>query len=208
MKTEIGKIANLLESASDKKTPLQVSLDHFGKKLAFIIIAIALLIFALDLFRGQELVDSFMFAVSLAVAAIPEALSSIVTIVLAFGTQKMAKENAIVRKLHAVESLGSISVICSDKTGTLTQNKMTVQQVFVDHKVIPHDQLTRGNPLQKKFVLMSLLCNDSITMDKKEIGDPTEVALVNLGEEYQLDELKVREDYPRVGEIPLTLIEN
>ena len=202
MKTEIGKIANLLESASDKKTPLQVSLDHFGKKLAFVIIVIATLIFALDLFRGQPLVDSFMFAVSLAVAAIPEALSSIVTIVLAFGTQKMAKENAIVRKLHAVESLGSISVICSDKTGTLTQNKMTVQQVFVDHKVIPHDQLTRGNPLQKKFVLMSLLCNDSITMDKKEIGDPTEVALVNLGEEYELDELKVREDYPRVAEIP------
>ena len=202
MKTEIGKIANLLESAKEKKTPLQASLDHFGKKLAFIIIVIALLIFGIDLFRGQELVNSFMFAVSLAVAAIPEALSSIVTIVLAFGTQKMAKENAIVRKLHAVESLGSISVICSDKTGTLTQNKMTVQQVFVDHKVIPHDQLTRGNPLQKKFVLMSLLCNDSVTMDKKEIGDPTEVALVNFGEEYQLDELKVREVYPRVAEIP------
>ena len=202
MQTEIGKIANLLESAQEKKTPLQVSLDHFGKKLAFIIIIIALLIFGLDLFRGQDLVDSFMFAVSLAVAAIPEALSSIVTIVLAFGTQKMAKENAIVRKLYAVESLGSISVICSDKTGTLTQNKMTVQQVFVDHKVIPHDQLTRGNPLQKKFVLMSLLCNDSVTRDDKEIGDPTEVALVNLGEEYDLDELKVREDYPRVGEIP------
>ena len=202
MQTEIGKIANLLESAQEKKTPLQASLDNFGKKLAFIIIIIALLVFGLDLFRGKDLVDSFMFAVSLAVAAIPEALSSIVTIVLAFGTQKMAKENAIVRKLYAVESLGSISVICSDKTGTLTQNKMTVQQVFVDHKVIPHDQLTRGNPLQKKFVLMSLLCNDSVTRDDKEIGDPTEIALVNLGEEYDLDELKVREDYPRVGEIP------
>src|SRR3954471_485885 len=202
MQTEIGKIANLLESAQEKKTPLQEGLDNFGKKLAFIIIIIALLVFGLDLFRGKDLVDSFMFAVSLAVAAIPEALSSIVTIVLAFGTQKMAKENAIVRKLYAVESLGSISVICSDKTGTLTQNKMTVQQVFVDHKVIPHDQLTRGNPLQKKFVLMSLLCNDSVTREDKEIGDPTEIALVNLGEEYDLDELKVREDYPRVGEIP------
>jgi len=202
METEIGKIANMLESAKEKKTPLQVSLDNFGKKLAFIIVIIALIVFGLDIFRGQDLVDSFMFAVSLAVAAIPEALSSIVTIVLAFGTQKMAKENAIVRKLYAVESLGSISVICSDKTGTLTQNKMTVQQVFVDQKVIPHDQLTRGNPLQKKFVLMSLLCNDSVTRDKKEIGDPTEIALVNLGEEYQIDELKVREDYPRVGEIP------
>lgn len=202
METEIGKIANLLESAQEKKTPLQVSLDNFGKKLALIIIAIAVLIFALDVFRGREIIDSFMFAVSLAVAAIPEALSSIVTIVLAFGTQKMAKENAIVRKLHAVESLGSISVICSDKTGTLTQNKMTVQQVYVDKKVIAHDQLTRGNPLEKKFVLMALLCNDSVTRDSKEIGDPTEIALVNLGEEYQLDELKVRADYPRVGEVP------
>ena len=202
MKTEIGKIANLLDSAKEKKTPLQVSLDHFGKRLALGIILICLLIFGLDLFRGRELVDSFMFAVSLAVAAIPEALSSIVTIVLAFGTQKMAKENAIIRKLHAVESLGSISVICSDKTGTLTQNKMTVQQVFVDQKVIPHDQLAKENPLEKKFVLMALLCNDSVTMDKKEIGDPTEVALVNLGEEYDLDELAVRDHYPRIGEIP------
>ena len=102
---------------------------------------ICLAIFTIDLFRGRELVDSFMFAVSLAVAAIPEALSSIVTIVLAFGTQKMAKENAIIRKLYAVESLGSVSVICSDKTGTLTENKMTVQQVYVDQKVIPHDRL-------------------------------------------------------------------
>ena len=144
MQTEIGKIANLLESAEEKKTPLQVSLDHFGKKLAFIIIIIAVLIFGWISLEEGPIGDSFMFAVSLAVAAIPEALSSIVTIVLAFGTQKMAKENAIVRKLHAVESLGSISVICSDKTGTLTQNKMTVQQVFVDHKVIPHDRLTCG----------------------------------------------------------------
>lgn len=202
MKTEIGKIANLLESTKEKKTPLQVSLDHFGKRLALGIILICFLIFGLDLFRGRELVDSFMFAVSLAVAAIPEALSSIVTIVLAFGTQKMAKENAIIRKLHAVESLGSISVICSDKTGTLTQNKMTVQQVFVNQQVIPHDQLTKENLLEKKFVFMALLCNDSVTMDKKEIGDPTEVALVNLGEEYDLDELKVRDHYPRIGEIP------
>lgn len=202
MGTEIGKIANLLESAQEKKTPLQVTLDQFGKKLAVIIIAIALLIFGLDLFRGRELVDSFMFAVSLAVAAIPEALSSIVTIVLAFGTQKMAKENAIMRKLHAVESLGSISVICSDKTGTLTQNKMTVQQVYVNQSVIPYDELSQEDPLQKKFTLMALLCNDAVTMDKKEIGDPTEVALVNFAEEYNIDELVVRKEYPRVKELP------
>ncbi|WP_071396118.1 calcium-translocating P-type ATPase, PMCA-type [Bacillus tuaregi] len=202
MKTEIGKIANLLESAQEKKTPLQITLDHFGKRLAVIIIIIALMIFGLDIFRGREIGDSFMFAVSLAVAAIPEALSSIVTIVLAFGTQKMAKENAIMRKLHAVESLGSISVICSDKTGTLTQNKMTVQQVYVDQKVIPHDQLNQEKPIEKNLLLMALLCNDSVTMDKKEIGDPTEVALTNLGEEYGLDELVVREQYKRVEEIP------
>lgn len=202
METEIGKIANLLESAQEKKTPLQNTLDHFGKRLAIIIIFIALLIFGLDIFRGREIGDSFMFAVSLAVAAIPEALSSIVTIVLAFGTQKMAKENAIMRKLHAVESLGSISVICSDKTGTLTQNKMTVQQLYVDKKVIPHDQLNQEKPLEKRLLLMALLCNDSVTMDKREIGDPTEVALTNLGEEYGLDELVVRDQYQRVGEIP------
>ncbi|TSI05216.1 calcium-translocating P-type ATPase, PMCA-type [Lysinibacillus sp. BW-2-10] len=202
MQTEIGKIANLLDSAKEKKTPLQVSLDHFGKRLAFAIIAICIVIFALDLFRGRELVDSFMFAVSLAVAAIPEALSSIVTIVLAFGTQKMAKENAIVRKLHAVESLGGISVICSDKTGTLTQNKMTVQKVYVDEREISHNELQLNNELQNKLLIMSLLCNDSVTLDEKEIGDPTEVALVNFGEVYGLDELEVRAQFKRIGEVP------
>lgn len=202
MNTEIGKIANLLESAKEKKTPLQVSLDNFGRKLAFVILAISAIIFALDIFRGRNIVDSFMFAVSLAVAAIPEALSSIVTIVLALGTQKMAKKNAIVRKLHAVESLGSISVICSDKTGTLTQNKMTVQKAFVDDQVLDHDSLNHDKVLEKGLVLMALLCNDAVTVENKEIGDPTEVALVNLGEIYELDELVIREQYPRLGEVP------
>lgn len=201
METEIGKIANLLDNAKEKKTPLQVSLDFFGKRLAFAIIVICLIIFALDIFRGREIGDSFMFAVSLAVAAIPEALSSIVTIVLAFGTQKMAKENAIIRKLHAVESLGSISVICSDKTGTLTQNKMTVQRVYINEEILPHDQLFR-NPLQEKLLNMSLLCNDSLTFEGKEIGDPTEIALVKFGNAYNLDELVVRKQYERVAEIP------
>lgn len=202
MSTEIGKIANLLESAKEKKTPLQVGLDNFGRKLAIVILIISAIIFGLDIFRGRNIVDSFMFAVSLAVAAIPEALSSIVTIVLAFGTQKMAKKNAIVRKLHAVESLGSISVICSDKTGTLTQNKMTVQKVFVDDKILDHDSLDHDKVLEKGLVLMALLCNDAVTVENKEIGDPTEVALVNLGEIYELDELIIREQYPRFGEVP------
>ena len=202
MSTEIGKIANLLESAQEKKTPLQVNLDNFGKKLAYVILVISAIIFALNIFRGHAIMDSLMFAVSLAVAAIPEALSSIVTIVLALGTQKMSHENAIIRKLHAVESLGSISVICSDKTGTLTQNKMTVQKVYVDEKIVPHDKLDHDKLLEKNLVLMALLCNDAVTTENKEIGDPTEVALVNLGEIYDLDELDIRKDYPRVSEVP------
>lgn len=202
MGTEIGKIANLLESAKEKKTPLQVNLDNFGKKLAYVILVISAIVFALNIFRGQAIMDSLMFAVSLAVAAIPEALSSIVTIVLALGTQKMSHENAIIRKLHAVESLGSISVICSDKTGTLTQNKMTVQKVYVDEKIVPHDKLDHDKLLEKNLVLMALLCNDAVTAENKEIGDPTEVALVNLGEIYDLDELDIRKNYPRVSEVP------
>ncbi len=202
MKTEIGKIVNLLDTAKEKKTPLQVSLDHFGEKLALGITMICLAIFTIDLFRGRELVDSFMFAVSLAVAAIPEALSSIVTIVLAFGTQKMAKENAIIRKLYAVESLGSVSVICSDKTGTLTENKMTVQHVYVDQKVIPHDRLNPKSPIEKNLLVKAILCSDALYRDHQEIGDPTEIALVKLGKQYDLDELIVREQHPRLAEIP------
>ncbi|MGE7623438.1 cation-translocating P-type ATPase [Viridibacillus sp. NPDC096237] len=202
METEIGKIANLLDTAKEKKTPLQVSLDQFGEKLALGITLICLAIFTIDLFRGRELVESFMFAVSLAVAAIPEALSSIVTIVLAFGTQKMAKENAIIRKLYAVESLGSVSVICSDKTGTLTENKMSVQQVYVDQRVIPHDRLHIENAIEKDLIIKALLCNDALERDNSEIGDPTEIALVKLGKQYGLEELSVRDHYPRMAEIP------
>lgn len=202
METEIGKIANLLDTAKEKKTPLQVSLDQFGEKLALGITMICVVIFTIDLVRGRELVESFMFAVSLAVAAIPEALSSIVTIVLAFGTQKMAKENAIIRKLFAVESLGSVSVICSDKTGTLTENKMVVQHVYVNQKVIPHDQLYMKNAIEKDLILKALLCNDALQRDHKEIGDPTEIALVKLGKQYDFDELLVRDHCPRVAELP------
>ncbi|MGE7111897.1 cation-translocating P-type ATPase [Lysinibacillus sp. NPDC047702] len=202
MQTEIGKIANLLDTAKEKKTPLQISLDQFGEKLALGITLICLAIFTIDLFRGRALVESFMFAVSLAVAAIPEALSSIVTIVLAFGTQKMAKENAIIRKLYAVESLGSVSVICSDKTGTLTENKMVVQEVYVDQKVIPHDWLHTTNTVEKNLIIKGLLCSDAVERDQKEIGDPTEIALVKLGKQYGFDEVVIRERYPRIAEIP------
>lgn len=202
MSTEIGKIANLLENAQEKKTPLQVSLDRFGKRLALGIIIICLIIFGLDLIRGRELVDSFMFAVSLAVAAIPEALSSIVTIVLAVGTQNMAKENAIIRKLHAVESLGSVSIICSDKTGTLTQNKMTVQEVYIEEQVLPSNQLQLENPQHKKLLDFAMLCNDSVIVEDKQMGDPTELALVKLGRTFHLNEQVLRGLHHRVGEIP------
>jgi P-type Ca2+ transporter type 2C len=202
MDTEIGKIATLLETAEEKKTPLQVSLDRFGKRLAMGIIIICLIIFGLDLIRGRELIDSFMFAVSLAVAAIPEALSSIVTIVLALGTQNMARENAIIRKLHAVESLGSVSIICSDKTGTLTQNNMTVQEVYIGEHIYSNDQLYLGNPDHKKLLDLAMLCNNSVILDGKKMGDPTELALVKLGREYQLNEQVIRSLHPRIGEIP------
>lgn len=202
MQTEIGKIANLLDTAKEKRTPLQVSLDDFGEKLALGITIICLGIFLIDLFRGRELVESFMFAVALAVAAIPEALSSIVTIVLAFGTQKMAKENAIIRKLYAVESLGSVSVICSDKTGTLTENKMVVQEVFLDQKVMALDQFHVRNSYERNFIIKALLCNNAVGKEQTDIGDPTEIALVKLGKQYNFDELDVRERNPRIAEIP------
>jgi Ca2+-transporting ATPase len=202
MNTEIGKIANLLETAKDKKTPLQVSLDGFGKKLALMIMIICAFVFIIDMFRGRDIIESFMFGVSLAVAAIPEALSSIVTIVLALGTQKMADQNAIVRKLHSVESLGSISVICSDKTGTLTQNKMTVKKVFIDDKIIDYNPINQVDALGEKLMKMALLCNDAVSADQKGIGDPTEVALVNLGKAWGLDELTIRENHTRLDEVP------
>ncbi len=202
MNTEIGKIAQLLNDTEEKKTPLQVNLDNFGKKLAIVILVICALVFGLSLYRGEAIVDAFMFAVALAVAAIPEALSSIVTIVLSLGTQKIAKENAIIRKLQAVEGLGSVSIICSDKTGTLTQNKMTVKKIFVDGKTIDSTELNLENKIDNDLLLMSLLCNDAVTDCEKEIGDPTEIALVNLGDLYGVDELVERENYKRLGEIP------
>lgn len=202
MNTEIGKIAHLMEETQEKQTPLQASLDDFSKKLAIGILVICVLVFGLSLYRGIPMLDSLMFAVALAVAAIPEALSSIVTIVLALGTQKMAKENAIIKKLRAVEGLGSVSVICSDKTGTLTQNKMTVKKVYLDNKLIDGEDLDLNDELTNYLVNSSILCNDSTSKDGVEIGDPTEVALVNLGHKLSLDEIEIRKSHGRLAELP------
>ena len=202
MDSELGKIANLMENTKAKETPLQKSLDKFSGKLAIIIITICIIVFVLEIYRNESILNALMFAVALAVAAIPEALSSIVTIVLALGTEKMAKENAIIKDLKAVEGLGAVSVICSDKTGTLTQNKMTVQKVYVDNNLIEGRELKKDNLAHTFLINNALLCNDSVTVEGKEIGDPTEVALVNLGEELHLDELVIREKYQRISEIP------
>lgn len=202
MNTEVGKIAGLIKNAKERKTPLQNSLDDFGKKLSIGILAVCAVVFGLSVFRGESIINAFLFAVALAVAAIPEALSSIVTIVLSFGTQKMSKENAIIRKLQAVEGLGSVSVICSDKTGTLTQNKMVVQKFYADGKIIDSENGNFEDNNQKKLLLSSILCNDSVCRDGKEIGDPTETALVNFGLKYGFRFDRIREKYPRISEIP------
>ena len=203
MGTEMGKIATLLKSTEEKKTPLQVSLDQFGKKLSIGILVICAILFAVSVFlRGENVMNAFLFAVALAVAAIPEALSSIVTIVLSFGTQKMAKENAIIRKLQAVEGLGSVSVICSDKTGTLTQNKMTVKKLYTAGKIISASEADFNDPLQEPLLRTALLCSDATVDENGEVGDPTETALVRLGEDNGFDELVTRNRWPRLTEIP------
>ena len=203
MTTELGKIATLMEQTKEKKTPLQITLDDFSKKLATIILIICIIVFGLSVYRQTPVLESLMFAVALAVAAIPEALSSIVTIVLALGTQKMAKENAIIKNIKSVEGLGCVSIICSDKTGTLTQNKMTTKQIFVDNSLIESEDIKfNDNLVQKDLMRAAILCNDSTSVDGKEIGDPTEVALVNLGHVHSLKEQDVRDEFKRLKEIP------
>lgn len=202
METEIGKIAALMNATKEKKTPLQISLDQFGSRLAMAIMVICALVFLLSLYRDMPILDSLMFAVALAVAAIPEALSSIVTIVQAMGTQKMAREHAIIKELKAVESLGCVSVICSDKTGTLTQNKMTVQNIYVNNETISIDRLDLCNQLHRYLLYDAILTNDSSIVDGKGIGDPTEFALVEMGRKATVDENLLRELMPRLEEIP------
>lgn len=202
MKTEVGKIASLLKNTSEKKTPLQVNLDQFGQKLSIIIIVFCAVLFGINVWQEKPIGDAFMFAVALAVAAIPEALSSIVTIVLSFGTRKMAKEGAIIRKLQAVEGLGSVSVICSDKTGTLTQNKMTVEHYYVENKCYSADVLKKENPAQNQLLTASILCSDAKVLDGKDFGDPTETALIHMGNKMQVSADEIREKYPRISEVP------
>lgn len=180
MDTELGKIADMMNDIQERKTPLQVSLDEFSKHLAILIMIISAVVFGLCILRKMPLLDSLMFAVALAVAAIPEALSSIVTIVQAMGTQKMAKEQAIIKELKAVESLGCVSVICSDKTGTLTQNKMTVQKIYVDDRELRPEELDIADQLQRYLLYNAILTNDSSLVDGKGIGDPTEYALLEM----------------------------
>lgn len=202
MKTELGKIASLMKDTKDKATPLQVSLDNFGKKLSVSILILCGIVFAINLYHGVNILESLLFAVALAVAAIPEALSSIVTIVLAIGTQKMSKENAIIKKLKAVEGLGSISVICSDKTGTLTQNKMTSKKIYVNGTLTNTENIDINDKYQRMLLNFGALCSDAVSEGGKEIGDPTEVALTNLVRKFNLSELEIRKEYPRLSEIP------
>lgn len=204
MNTELGHIAELMNQTQQRKTPLQKNLDDFSSKLAMAILAICVVVFGLSVFRSHmSILDSLLFAVALAVAAIPEALSSIVTIVLAMGTQKMAKQNAIIKELKAVESLGSVQVICSDKTGTLTQNKMTVQKIWADGKLVDSNNADLKDPAQEMLMKIGLLASDA-TVDPASgasVGDPTEIALVNWGGVHQIDANAVRSEFPRLQEL-------
>ena len=207
MQTEMGKIATLMNDTKNKKTPLQVSLDEFSKKLAIIIMIISAMVLGLRIWQGEAVLASMMFAVALAVAAIPEALSSIVTIVQAMGTRKMAADNAIIKDLKAVESLGCVSVICSDKTGTLTQNKMTVKEVYIDGKCMPPEEIDITSALHRYLLYIAILNNDSSIQDGKDIGDPTETCLLNMARKTGLikdgaTEEDIRSMMERLEEIP------
>ncbi len=218
MDTEIGKIAAMMNAAEEKKTPLQVSLDQFGSRLAAMIMLICALVFILSLYRRTPILESLMFAVALAVAAIPEALGSIVTIVQAMGTQRMAKEHAIIKDLKAVESLGCVSVICSDKTGTLTQNRMSVQEIYTDSHLMKPFGLNLCHPVHRYLLYASVLTNDAqpvkavpsspmsgaraAALPDHRLGDPTEAALLEMAEMAETDISLLRSELPRLEELP------
>ncbi|MBI3600508.1 MAG: HAD-IC family P-type ATPase, partial [Nitrospinae bacterium] len=209
MATELGRIANLIQETEKIKTPLQTRLDVMGKRLAAAALLLCLLIFIAGISRGEPLQLMFLTAISLAVAAIPESLPAVITIVLALGAYRMARENAIIRKLPAVETLGCITVICSDKTGTLTTNKMTVEEIYVGGRTFQisnfksqisnRELITHHSPLDTLFKAM-VLCNDASIDGDKEIGDPTEIALLKAAAE--IDKHEMERNYPRINEIP------
>ncbi|MCI8272598.1 MAG: cation-translocating P-type ATPase [Clostridia bacterium] len=201
MKTEVGKIAGMLNDTEKQETPLQRRLNSLGKTLGIAALAICGIIFVIGLLQGKDVIDMFMTAVSLAVAVIPEGLVAVSTIVLAIGVQKMVKKNAIVKKLPAVETLGSSTVICSDKTGTLTQNKMTVEKIFCNDVTVDIEKAETSEDF-RKLVYNCMLCNDSRLLETGELaGDPTETALVDMA--FKLDfEKSIYRENPRVDEVP------
>ena len=202
MNTEVGKIAGIINETIDTETPLQIKLNKLGKTLGIVALVICAIIFGIGLLYGKEPIHMFMTAVSLAVAAIPEGLPAVSTIVLAIGVQRMVKRNSIIKKLPAVETLGSATVICSDKTGTLTQNKMTVQKIFYSGNIIDVDDIKDINNDLEKLIYTAMLCNDTKISENNELtGDPTETALVDLG--FKLNFKKsIYEEMPRTFEIP------
>ena len=199
-KTEVGKIASMIQSVPDIRTPMQIRLDKLGKTLAIICLAVCVVIMVIGLCYGRGIMDMFMTAVSLAVAAIPEGLPAVSTVVLALGVQRIAKKNAIVRNLPSVETLGSTTIICSDKTGTLTQNRMTVTEIYVAGHSYETDE---DNILIREMLKMSILANDAtFNTEKTAIGDPTETALLDVGMKYGIDKTILDVDMPRIAEIP------
>lgn len=207
MNTEVGKIAGYIARNEAEETPLQKKLSEMGKYLSIGVISIAFVIFIVGILEGREYLEMFLTAVSLAVAAIPEGLPAVVTIVLALGVQRMAKRNAIIRKLPAVETLGSTQIICSDKTGTLTQNKMTVKEVYFNEKLIKSEQISSHNEDMSIFMQVAILCNDSKVTRSGDridslIGDPTETALVSFAAEKGFDKQDMDRSAPRRNEIP------
>ena len=203
MHTEIGKIASMLNQAKERKTPLQKSLDEFSGKLSLVIILVSLVVLGLNLFLAkQSLLDALMIAVALAVAAIPEALSSIVTIVLSVSTQKMVKEHAILKNLNAVDSFGCVSVICSDKTGTLTQNKMTPQTIYFYDNRMQIEDLDSQNHDNSVLLKCCLLCNNAVVNEEQRIGDPTELALIDLVQAHTEHDFRFQNTAVRRQELP------